>query len=119
MTSTDGLAVQADGHFGLRTRQAVEAFQLAHGLKPDGVAGPATLAAMTEAKTAAQAQTPSLLDAKHPAHVLYLQAYQCLARIDESHGRTSDACTQRFAGSLASASASTSRTRRTKRLPRR
>lgn len=105
VTSKDGHALKPDQHFGQRTHEAVEAFQHAHGLKPDGVAGPATMAAMTQAKTAAQAQahTPSLLDAQHPAHGMYQQAYQCAARLDESQGRAPGAHTQMFAGSLTTA----------------
>lgn len=103
MTSRDGHAIKPDQHFGQRTHEAVEAFQLAHGLKPDGVAGPATLAAITQAKDLAQTHTPSLLDAQHPAHGMYQQAYQCVARLDETQGRASGAHTQMFAGSLTAA----------------
>jgi peptidoglycan hydrolase-like protein with peptidoglycan-binding domain len=35
-----------DGIYGVKTRDAVEAFQKANGLTPDGVAGPVTLAAL-------------------------------------------------------------------------
>lgn len=40
------LGVAVDGVFGERTESAVIAFQTAHGLAPDGVAGPATWAAL-------------------------------------------------------------------------
>jgi hypothetical protein len=103
VTSKDGHAIKPDQHFGQRTHEAVEAFQRAHDLKPDGVAGPATLAAMTQAKAATQAHTPNLLDAQHPAHGMYQQAYQCVARLDETQGRAPGAHTQMFAGSLTSA----------------
>jgi hypothetical protein len=39
-------ALQVDGFVGERTREAVAAFQRAHGLRCDGVAGPLTLAAL-------------------------------------------------------------------------
>ncbi|MFO7318412.1 MAG: LysM peptidoglycan-binding domain-containing protein [Limnochordia bacterium] len=41
-----GYSLAADGHFGSETRRVVTAFQLAYGLRPDGIAGPATLAAL-------------------------------------------------------------------------
>jgi peptidoglycan hydrolase-like protein with peptidoglycan-binding domain len=40
------LGVPADGEFGRRTWRALRRFQRAHGLTVDGVAGPATLAAL-------------------------------------------------------------------------
>lgn len=41
-----GYSLKADGHFGSETRRVVIAFQLAHGLEPDGIVGPKTLAAL-------------------------------------------------------------------------
>ena len=101
-TARDGGAIRADQHFGPHTREAVEAFQTAHGLKPDGVAGAATMAALTEAKVHARG-VPSLLDARHPARGIYEQAHACVARIDESQGRMPGPHTQTFAGSLTAA----------------
>jgi hypothetical protein len=98
----DGSPIQADQHFGSHTKEAVEAFQAAHGLKADGVAGAATQAAISEAKAHAH-DVPTLLDARHPAHGIYEQAHACVARIDESQGRSPGAHTQNFAGSLTSA----------------
>lgn len=40
------LGVTADGHFGPGTEHAVEEFQVAHGLNPDGVVGPKTWKAL-------------------------------------------------------------------------
>lgn len=104
-TARNGSTILADQHFGAKTKEAVEAFQTAHGLKADGVAGPSTLAAINEAKTHAQASppVPSLLDTRHPAHGIYEQAHACVARIDESQGRAPGAHTQNFAGALTSA----------------
>lgn len=108
-TARDGGPIHADQRFGPRTREAVEAFQQAHGLRADGVAGPATLSALSEAKTrpqaGAQAPVPDMLDARHPAHGIYVQAYSCVAKIDDEQGRTPGAHTQAFAGSLTSAAA--------------
>lgn len=101
-TARDGSAIRADQHFGAHTKEAVEAFQTAHGLKADGVAGTATMTAITEAKAHAQ-NVPTLLDARHPAHGIYEQAHACVARIDESQGRAPGPHTQNFAGSLTSA----------------
>ncbi|URX62051.1 peptidoglycan-binding protein [Luteibacter anthropi] len=106
-TARDGSTIRPDQQFGSRTKEAVEAFQQAHGLHVDGVAGKDTLAAIDAAKaqmqTEAKQKAPSLLDAHHPAHGMYEQAYQCVSRIDESQGRSPGPMTQNFAGALASA----------------
>lgn len=99
-----GRPLAADHAFGPGTEAAVRQFQQDHQLTPDGVAGPATLAALQLAK--AQAEAPvvsSLLDARHPAHGIYEQAHVCVARIDESQGRAPGQHTQNFAGSLTAA----------------
>jgi len=101
-TAKDGSAIHPDQHFGPHTKEAVEAFQTAHGLKADGAAGPATMAAITETKAHTQ-DVPTLLDARHPAHGMFQQAHACVARIDESQGRVPGVHTQNFAGSLTSA----------------
>jgi flagellum-specific peptidoglycan hydrolase FlgJ len=101
-TARDGSAIQPDQHFGPRTKEALEAFQSAHGLKPDGVAGPATQAAMSDAKARASA-VPPLLDARHPANGIYEQAHACVARIDADQGRAPGPHTQNFAGGLTAA----------------
>jgi hypothetical protein len=106
ITARDGSAIHPDKHFGPHTKEAVEAFQTAHGLKSDGVAGPATMAAISEAKSHLQASAqavPTLLDACHPANGIYEQAHSCVARIDQEQGRAPGPHTQNFAGSLTSA----------------
>ncbi|MGF6494966.1 peptidoglycan hydrolase-like protein with peptidoglycan-binding domain [Luteibacter sp. 621] len=97
--ANDGTAIHADQHFGPRTKEALEAFQSSHGLKADGVAGPATLAAIAEAKERVAA-VPSLTDPRHPANGIYEQAFQCVARIDAEQGRSPGPHTQNFAGGL-------------------
>ncbi|GAA0906613.1 hypothetical protein GCM10009552_13800 [Rothia nasimurium] len=109
----DGSSIRSDQHFGPKTKEAVEAFQSAHGLHVDGVAGPATLASIAKAKSEAQVQSPlaaetkasapSLLDTHHPAHGIYEQAFQCVSRIDAERGQGPGAHTQMFAGALTSA----------------
>ena len=65
----DDRALREDGGFGDRTKEAVQAYQQAHGLKADGVVGPQTLAALTKSKEA-----PLLSDTRHPDNALYQQA---------------------------------------------
>jgi peptidoglycan hydrolase-like protein with peptidoglycan-binding domain len=48
LLSADGFTVQADGSFGPATQSAVRALQTQRGLKVDGLAGPATWAAIFE-----------------------------------------------------------------------
>ncbi|WP_432705386.1 peptidoglycan-binding protein [Actinorhabdospora filicis] len=52
------LGVRADGEFGPGTEKAVKAFQSAHGLKPDGIAGKDTRAALDKAAAPAPAAPP-------------------------------------------------------------
>lgn len=46
-----GYDLAADGHFGSATRRVVTAFQIDHGLKPDGIVGPETLEALLSASS--------------------------------------------------------------------
>jgi peptidoglycan hydrolase-like protein with peptidoglycan-binding domain len=106
VTARDGSSIHPDQRFGGLTNEAPEAFQTAHDPLVDGVSGPATTAAITQAKaphTPTQASVPDLPDAGHPAHGIYEQAYSCAARLDESRGRDIGPHTQALAGSLTSA----------------
>jgi len=100
--ANDGTVIHPDQHFGPRTKEALVAFQSSHGLKPDGVAGPATFAAIAEAKERVAA-VPSLTDPRHPANGIYEQAFRCVAKIDAEQGRSPGPHTQNFAGSLTAA----------------
>lgn len=103
-TDQHGRPLKPDADFGPATEHALKAFQHDHGLREDGIAGKATLGALADAK-APQASAPAstMLDAKHPAHGMYQQAYQCVAKLDESHGRSPGPHSQMFAGSLTAA----------------
>ena len=50
---TAGYSVAIDGAFGARMQSAVRSFQLAHGLSPDGVIGPATWSVLLQRAPAA------------------------------------------------------------------
>jgi hypothetical protein len=92
--------VNSQQHFGPATEAAVKSFQAASHLPSNGRVDDVTLRAI-EAGT--QTHIPSLLDARHPANGIYEQAHACVARIDESQGRSPGPHTQNFAGSLTSA----------------
>ncbi len=72
----DDRALREDGGFGDRTKEAVQAYQQAHGLKADGVVGPQTLAALTKSKEA-----PLLSDTRHPDDALYQQAVKGMEQL--------------------------------------
>jgi hypothetical protein len=99
-TDAHGLVLHPDGAFGPGTQAAVEAFQRAHDLKPDGIAGPQTLRILHEAT---RQQAASLADGSHPGHSLFCQALEGVKAIDARHGRASDAVSAKLAGSLAAA----------------
>jgi murein DD-endopeptidase MepM/ murein hydrolase activator NlpD len=82
-----GKTLVPDADFGGKTKQAVEAFQRAHGLVDDGIVGKATFAALKKPETAAVVapisqpvtaakvdQSPLLSNPGHPDHALYKQA---------------------------------------------
>ena len=72
----EGRALREDSGFGDRTREAVQAYQQAHGLKADGVVGPQTLEALTKSKEA-----PLLSDPGHPDNALYQQAVKGMEQL--------------------------------------
>jgi putative chitinase len=72
----EGRALREDGGFGDRTREVVQAYQQAHGLKADGVVGPQTLAALTKSQEA-----PLLSDPRHPDNALYQQAVKGMEQL--------------------------------------
>lgn len=68
--------LKADGDFGQKTKEAMQAFQQAHGLKDDGVVGANTLEALKKAE-----QSPLLSNPNHPDHALYQQALSGIEKL--------------------------------------
>lgn len=60
-----GFVLDTDGVYGPRTRDVVTTFQASQGLSVDGVAGPATLAALEGARPSMEAPTPAKGDAAY------------------------------------------------------
>ena len=91
-----GNALVADGDFGERTKQAVQAFQRSRDFVDDGVVGKDTLAALKKAETASVApplqqfaparndQAPLLSHPNHPDHLLYQQALTGIEKLPAS-----------------------------------
>jgi hypothetical protein len=91
----DGRALRADGDFGGRTKEALQAFQRAHGIDPIAVVGPRTRAALREAECHL---TP--VDPAHPDHVLHDQGVAAVQRLDAETGRQRDTQSERLAASV-------------------
>ena len=94
---TDGKdrALHPDGHFGASTKEALQTFQRAHGLKDDGVAGPKTLDALKKAE-----QTPLLSNPAHPDHAMFKQAVGGLEKLGPQAGFKNHAELERAAATL-------------------
>ncbi|HEX7813694.1 peptidoglycan-binding domain-containing protein, partial [Dyella sp.] len=112
-----------DSRFGNGTKEAVEAFQRAHNLTPDGVVGDKTRSAMDEALKQQQQQSPQsqtapatsspdapaaptanaaqLNDPAHPGYDLFKQAQTAVYQMDTQHGRVPDQGSDNLAGTLA------------------
>lgn len=71
-----GRVLSEDGDFGDRTREALQAYQQAHGLKVDGIAGPQTLEALKKSE-----QAPLLSDPRHPDNAMFQQALEGMERL--------------------------------------
>ncbi len=84
----DGRALETDGVFGPRSRDAVEAFQRRQGLEVDGIVGARTHTALREAQERQQSMQPpsqpSLSDTCHPDHAMFRQALSGLGQLDPS-----------------------------------
>lgn len=92
-----GRALTPDGRYGEHTREAVENFQRAHGLKPDGIVGPRTAEALQHQQAR---DVPRLDSPAHPGHEIYKQAREGVHRLDAQHQRTPDDGSDRLAASL-------------------
>jgi len=90
-----GHGLNMDGDFGERTREAVQAFQRAHGIDPIGVVGPQTRAALRQA-----GQHPTPVDPTHADHALHRQSMAAVHRLDASLGHHRDANSERLEASI-------------------
>lgn len=97
-TDAHGRALHPDGDFGPGTKAAVEQFQRAHHMTPDGVAGPKTLNAL---RMAVHPPQPTLADATHPGNAMYLQSLAAVHRLDAEQGRAPDQRSDNLAAALA------------------
>jgi peptidoglycan hydrolase-like protein with peptidoglycan-binding domain len=97
-TDAHGHALHPDGDFGPGTKAAVEKFQRAHHMTPDGIAGPKTLNAL---RMVVHQSQPNLADATHPGNGMYLQALDAVHRLDAQRGRAPDQRSDNLAAALA------------------
>jgi len=72
----EGRALKEDGSFGDRTKESLQAYQQAHGLKADGIVGPQTLDALKKSKEA-----PLLSDTRHPDNALFQQTVKSMEQL--------------------------------------
>ncbi|MGO4260709.1 XVIPCD domain-containing protein [Lysobacter sp. TAB13] len=90
-----GQPLKPDGDFGANTKHAVQAFQRAHGLDDDGVAGAKTLDALKKA-----GQTTLLSDPANRDNGMYQQALQGLEKLGPQAGFKNREELERAAGTL-------------------
>ncbi|MGH8082812.1 MAG: XVIPCD domain-containing protein [Lysobacter sp.] len=90
-----GHPLKPDGDFGANTKHAVEAFQRAHGLNDDGVAGPKTLDALKKANPTALLSDPANRD-----NGMYKQALEGLEKLGPQAGFKNREELERAAGTL-------------------
>ena len=71
LNQISGANLSLDGNFGLGTKAAVQAFQASKGLKPDGIVGAATRAAIVTAEDQTEPQVqPLVLDSYNNSSVI-------------------------------------------------
>lgn len=106
-TDSQGNALSIDERFGSGTKAAVQSFQRDHGLKDDGIVGPATQKAIKEqvesqTQSASQGQPSMRLDdSAHPDYLFFQQARDHVYRLDREMGRTPDHMSDNLASALA------------------
>lgn len=76
---SQGNLIASDGDFGQKTKEAVQAFQRAHGLEDDGIIGARTMEALKRAE-----QSPLLSSPNHPDHRLYQQALAGIEKLPQN-----------------------------------
>ena len=94
IADAQGQRLSEDGHYGHRTRDAVAAFQAAHGLPAAGVAGPRTQAALLHAD-AQLVNSPA-----HPDHRLFARVLHQWRVAEAAHGLPPGPHDERIAGAL-------------------
>lgn len=104
-TDAEGKPLAADGRFGERTRQAVEAYQQANGLDRDGIAGPDTLSSLKRTEPDPKppeqpAAQPLLSDRAHPDNAMFVQAVEGLEKLGVNGGFKNREEMERAAASL-------------------
>ncbi|HEV8694527.1 MAG TPA: peptidoglycan-binding domain-containing protein, partial [Lysobacter sp.] len=91
----EGKPLVADGNFGDRTKQALQAFQREHGLQGLGVDGPKTQAALKHA------EEQLLTSPKHPQHARYLEVLDKVHASEAQRGIKPGLHSEQLAGALA------------------
>lgn len=89
-----GHAIKADGDFGTRTKEAVQAFQREHGLDVDGIVGSKTLEALK------RADRQLLTHPQHEHHGLYTQVLEKVHAAEEQRGVKAGQHSEKLAAAL-------------------